>query len=147
MKAKIAFSAVAALMLSTVMSLAQGSMTGPPATPPALPAIPVGNHYVCYPVQSDVKPVPRTVTFTDQFGTITGIATNVTRICVPAAKRYKDKVYEATDTFLHLVCYAFRAQGRPLPLVVTNDQFGPQRLKLAPPNEVCLPAGKTPLKG
>jgi hypothetical protein len=43
---------------------------------------------------------------------------------------------------LHLTCYAITFSASLPKSVITNDQFGPLQLSLAPANELCLPAGK-----
>lgn len=152
--------AASAFVLSAAMASAQGTLTtrAPTALVPgavtagmpagvALPAIPIGNHYVCYPVKEAAQFKPRTATFQDQFGTWTATVLKITHLCTPAMKRADGKVYEMVNRNLHLTCYAIRYQGGALPPVLTNDQFGPQKLILGPATTVCLPAGKIPLKG
>ena len=110
-----------------------------------LPAIPVGNHYVCYPAHAvDFK--PRKASFVDQFGEIDVEVVGITRLCAPATKRYNGKITEVVDKNLHLVCYAIKPmQDQKLPKVLTNNQFDPATLTLGQPNEICLPTGKLPL--
>lgn len=108
----------------------------------AIPAIPVGNHYVCYPVRESTQFTPRVATFHDEFGTFTATVQKITHLCNPALKRADGKVYEMVNPNMHLTCYAITYQGPPPPPVITNDQFGPRKLYLAPPTTVCLPAGK-----
>jgi hypothetical protein len=155
MKTQIRLAALATVFtFSGAMALAQGTMSGPmndnslvPGAAPqsALPSIPVGNHYVCYPVKG-AQFKPRTATFRDQFGAWTVTVIGITRLCAPAEKRADGKVYEMVNKGLHLTCYTIRYQGGALPPVMTNDQFGPQKLTLAPATEVCLPAGKAPIR-
>lgn len=116
------------------------------ATAQKLPAIPLGNHYVCYPAKApEFK--PRKASFVDQFGEIDVMVTGITRLCAPATKRYNGKITEVVNKDLHLVCYSIKPdQQQKLPKVLTNDQFGPETLALSQPNEICLPAGKIPLK-
>ena len=151
--------AASALVLSGAVASAQGTMTtGAPANPlvpgtvttnpnglpvgVALPAIPVGNHFVCYPVKETTQFTPLTATFHDEFGTFTARVQKITHLCNPALKRANGKVYEMVNPNMHLTCYAIVYQGPPPPPVITNDQFGPRKLYLAPPTTVCLPAGK-----
>ena len=150
--------AASAFVLSAAMASAQGTLTtgAPatlvPATPAAtatglpagvaLPAIPIGNHYVCYPVKETTQFTPRTATFHDEFGTFTAKVLKITHLCNPALKRADGKVYEMTNPNLHLTCYSISYQGPLPPPVITNDQFGPRKLYLAPATTVCLPAGK-----
>ncbi|MDE2134097.1 MAG: hypothetical protein KGJ49_05820 [Alphaproteobacteria bacterium] len=160
---KIAFAA-SALVLSVAVASAQG-VTGAPSpnnplvptgttvpivpagtVPTNLPPIPVGNHYVCYPVKALTQFKPHTAVFHDQFGTWNVYVLSITRLCTPALKRADGRVYEMVNPRLHMTCYQIRYQTGPLPPVITNDQFGPLRLTLSPATEVCLPAGKTPLK-
>ena len=110
-----------------------------------LPAIPVGNHYVCYPVKAvDFKPLK--ASFVDQFGEIDVTVTGITRLCAPATKRFNGKITEVVNKDLHLVCYSIKPnQTQTLPKVLINNQFGALTLALAQPNEICLPSGKTPL--
>jgi hypothetical protein len=156
--------AASAFVLSAAMASAQGNTTaGAPINPlvpratttapagvpagVALPAIPIANHYVCYPVKETAQFKPRTATFSDQFGTWTVTVLGITHLCTPALKRAEGKVYEMVNKNLHMTCYKIRYQGGALPKVLTNDQFGPQTLYLSPATTVCLPAGKIPLKG
>jgi len=151
--------AASALVLSVAVASTQGTLTtGAPANPlvpatpaatatglpagVALPAIPIGNHYVCYPVKETTQFKPRTATFHDEFGTFTATVLKITHLCNPALKRADGKVYEMTNPNLHLTCYSISYQGPLPPPVITNDQFGPRKLYLAPPTTVCLPAGK-----
>ncbi len=116
------------------------------ATAQKLPPIPAGNHYVCYPAKA-AEFKPRKASFVDQFGEIDVLVTGITRLCAPATKRYNGKITEMVNKDLHLVCYSIKPnQEQKLPKVLTNDQFGPETLALAQPNEICLPAGKIPLK-
>ena len=116
------------------------------ATAQKLPDIPKGNHYVCYPVKPiDFKAIK--ASFVDQFGEIDVTVTGITRLCAPATKRYNGKITEVVNKDLHLVCYSIKPnQEQTLPKVLINDQFGSAVLSLAQPNEICLPAGKLPLK-
>lgn len=113
------------------------------------PPIPPGDHYVCYPVvKSGRRPDIGRLEFEDQFGTHTVVVLAVTRLCAPALKRRAgEKPVPVRDPRLHLVCYSIRATETHIPPVTTHDQFTPNQLALGQPNEVCLPAGKTPLKG
>ena len=144
------------LLLAANMALAQttpDAATAPPpaggmmAGPlPALPMIPKGNHYVCYPARA-AQFRPLKASFVDQFGEIDVIVTGVTRLCAPATKRYNGRITEVVDKTEHLVCYSIKPnQVQRLPRVLTNNQFGPLTLDLAQPNEICLPSGKTPLR-
>jgi hypothetical protein len=152
-----------AFVLSVAMVSAQGTLTtrapaNPlvPATPAAtatgvpagvaLPAIPIGNHYVCYPVKESAQFKQRTATFHDQFGTWTATVLGITHLCTPAEKRAEGKVYPMVNPKLHMTCYKIKYQGGALPKVLTNDQFGPQTLYLSPATTVCLPAGKVIIK-
>ncbi len=154
--------AASTFVLSVAMASAQGTTAAvAPANPVvpaetataptdvpvgiALPAIPTGNHYVCYPARSTAQFKPRGATFRDQFGVWTATVVGITRICTPAEKRANNRVYPMVNRNLHLTCYAIRSPARA-PSVVTNDQFGARRLILSPATEVCLPAGKIPLK-
>lgn len=136
-KAIYGFTIVTAAILAASGALAQ-----------KLPPIPKGNHYVCYPARVDQQFKVRKATFQDQFGKWNVYVTGITRLCTPALKRYGRTVSEPVDKRLHQVCYSIRlASKNPLPKVVTNDQFGAERLYLSPPREVCLPAGKMVIKG
>jgi hypothetical protein len=144
-----------ALLCSVGMAFAQGTLTAAPGTftsmttsvPPgvAVPDIPKGNHYVCYPVKVE-QFKPRVATFRDQFGVWSMTVIKPTHLCTPAEKRADNRVYPMTDPRLHMVCYDVKYNGRTLPPVITNDQFGPMKLVLGQASTVCLPAGKTPLK-
>jgi hypothetical protein len=160
---KVAAAASAAIVLSVAMASAQGTLTtrapvsplipGTATTAPtglpagvALPAIPIANHYVCYPVKETAQFKPRTATFHDQFGTWTATVLGITHLCTPADKRAEGKVYPMVNPKLHMTCYKIKYQGGALPKVLTNDQFGPQTLYLSPATTVCLPAGKIIIK-
>lgn len=120
-------------------------MAGPPVVIPPipLPIIPVGNHYVCYPVKPQNVFVPTKAVFTDQFGSVPALVTNVTRLCNPANKLINGRLYKMVDPNLHLTCYAIRPIQFVPRQVRTTDQFGTRFLTVYPPTEVCLPAAKT----
>jgi hypothetical protein len=117
-------------------------MAGPPVILP-LPVIPVGNHYVCYPVKATTPFQPLQAVFRDQFGNLPVTVMGYTRLCNPAMKNYKDHTYQMVNPALHLTCYAIKAVHFVVRQVRTTDQFGTRILVVYPPNEVCLPAAKT----
>jgi len=115
--------AASAFVMSVAVASADGAMTtGAPANPlvpgtlttnpnglpagVAIPAIPIGNHYVCYPVRESTQFIPRTATFHDEFGTFTATVQKITHLCNPALKRADGKVYEMVNPQMHLTCYA-----------------------------------------
>ncbi len=156
MKALLIGASTGALLCTFAVAFAQPAGTVAPvpggltsaATLPAgvaLPAIPKGNHYVCYPVKVE-NFKPRTVTFRDQFGAWTVTVIRPTHLCTPAEKRADNRFYPMTDPKLHMMCYAIGYNGKPLPPVLVNDQFGGLKLTLGQASTVCLPAGKVIIK-
>ena len=114
-----------------------------------IPAIPRGNHYICYPASFTDPFIRRTAFFTDQFGTWKVVVLGITKLCVPARKTIGRTTFDMVDPAAHLTCYKIEL-GTPnqLPRVITNDQFGAHlRVRLSLPTEVCLPAGKLKLAG
>ena len=141
--------AAAALLLSFGFASAQGTATAPLAAPAKSepPKVPVGNHYVCYPVKSQ-EFTERDASFSDQFFGRSVKVVAITRLCTPAAKKVGTRETKIVNGDLHLVCYAIKPNPKtkvppPPPAVLTNDQFGLRTLNMAEPTEVCLPAGKT----
>ena len=132
--------------VSLVFVAAAACLIAAPASAQKPPPIPKGNHYVCHPAKVE-KFAERKASFADQFGAIDVVVTGITRVCTPAEKRYNNQITPVVDKSLHLVCYSIKpSQAQKLPKVLTNDQFGPETIVLAQPNEICLPAGKLPLK-
>jgi len=113
-----------------------------------LPPIPKGNHYACYPAKLTDHFQPRIVTLTDQMGTYKVEVLGLTRVCMPVRKTVGDKVSEPVDAQAHLTCYSIKRGGDvKLTDVIINDQFGGHiNVRLAQPNELCLPAGKFKLQ-
>lgn len=109
-----------------------------------IPPIPKGNHYICYPAAFTDPFIVRKATFTDQFGTWNVKVLGITRLCVPARKTIGHTIFDIINPDVHLTCYRITlGSNNPLPPVITNDQFGAHlSVKLSPPTEVCLPAGK-----
>jgi hypothetical protein len=113
-----------------------------------LPPIPKGNHYACYPARLTDPFKPRVVTLTDQMGTYKVQVVTLTRVCMPVRKTVDGKVFEPVDPKAHLDCYAIKGGEVKLTDVIINDQFGGHtNVRLAQPNEICLPAGKLKMKG
>lgn len=114
-----------------------------------LPAIPKGNHYICYPATFTDPFIIRKATFADQFGIWNVKVLGISRLCVPARKKIDGKVFEIVDPADHLTCYKIELlSNNHLPPVNTNDQFGGHlNVRLTAPTEVCLPAGKLKLVG
>lgn len=144
--------AAAALALTTGVASGQGILHRPvgtvtPVTTTNLtpPSIPLGNHYVCYPVKAEGFK-PRQATFRDQFGAWTVTVIRPTHLCTPAEKRANNAVSPMTDPKLHLVCYAVGYNGGVPVRVLVNDQFGAQTLSVSHASTVCLPAGKLVIK-
>lgn len=137
----------AGFMLAANLASAQtamapaGGMAAPVAALP-IPVVPIGNHYVCYPVRPQQVFAPIRAVFTDQFGPVQALVTNITRLCNPATKLMIDRPYKIIDANLHLTCYAIRPVHYVVRQVRTTDQFGTRVLTVMPPTEVCLPAAK-----
>jgi hypothetical protein len=121
-----------------ILAASGAAWAGPP------PPIPKGNHYTCYPAKFTDKFARHPATVTDQMGTYKVVVTGISRVCMPARKIVDGKVFEPVDPKAHLTCYTVVLETKPkLVDVVTNDQFGVHtNVRLAPPNELCLPAGK-----
>jgi hypothetical protein len=151
MKSFAKIACLTAAMAFSAVAFAQGSPThGPIAndglTGAKLPSIPIGNHYVCYPVKPTTDFKPRWAVFNDQFGSWKIYVLGINALCAPAEKTIDGKRYPIENKELHLTCYKIRYEGQNPHTVITNDQFGPQKLTFLPAKEVCLPAGKLVLK-
>ena len=112
----------------------------PPASETiALDGVPAkGDHYLCYDTN---LPVSIDVALQDQFGQFKFHAYQITRLCNPVVKIYKGKTTEIKNPDLHYVCYRGKTTTATH-VVLINNQFGQQQLKVTGPTELCLPSVK-----
>ena len=154
---------VDALAPTTLLVPAAKSLTDPPAAP-ALPAV---DHFLCHPVQpprgaAPFAPVPG-VRVEDQFGARRVDVLAPTRLCAPADKN--GEAPAAPRHAPHLLCYAVRRSplvvqppdgtdgppdvveepfASPAEAIHVADQFGPAALQLVEVTELCVPSRKNP---
>ncbi len=103
-------------------------------------------HYKCYRakiVKGTTFQPPPPPTVSDQFraGHPYSVV-KVTKLCTPADKNGEDPTAPADPA--HLVCYKVRGAKLPKTLVSINNQIRAERLDVARPNELCVPALKDP---
>ena len=111
------------------------------------PAPPTGEefsyeHYKCYTLQK-APFTKRTVLVTDQFGAHKLHIVSRARLCNPVTKITSTGTFPIRNRERHLVCYVVELKREGLPTrVFTNNQFGPEQLRLSPAQELCLPSRK-----
>jgi hypothetical protein len=108
-------------------------------------APPPGDHFTCYKVRRSrgaAKFVSRTVTVTDQFQTVTETLLKPYRLCAPASKNNEDPSAPLHPD--HLLCYKVKTIPFAETDVSTDNQFGPDQLRLIHRRELCVPALKNP---
>ena len=146
MKTMLFGASLGALVCSFAVAYAQPlSTAGVTGALMAAPALPKGNHYVCYPVKVEGFK-QRVATFRDQFGVWTMTVIKPTHLCTPAEKRADNQLFPVVDPKLHMLCYSVKYEGKAPPSVQVTDQFGTLKMGLNPATTVCLPANKIVLK-
>jgi hypothetical protein len=109
----------------------------PGGQPP--PEIMQGDHYLCYEVNQQIKPI--IVTLRDQFGTYSAHVFLITRLCNPVQKMYQGRTFPIRNPRLHYVCYRVETKTG-MRRVMINNQFGPSTITVKGPTELCLPSIK-----
>lgn len=106
------------------------------------------NHFKCYDTKY-YKFEPkwekkRTVTLTDQFGSMTMELKKPRQLCLPAEKIHDDVTSEIPSEENYLLCYDLKKiKGEPKfkkQNVFVNNQFGPDELEVKKPKKLCVPS-------
>jgi len=110
-------------------------------------ALPPGtfNHFLCYNVKK--AKVKEKASIADQFGTADYKVDKATMLCNPVEKTVVDPngdpdiTTPVVDPNLHLMCFKVKGPKQDKK-VNTNNQFGPETLRVKEPKELCVPAEK-----
>jgi len=101
------------------------------------------NHFKCYDAKESKKTPKfekRTVDMDDQFGSVTMKVHKVKSLCSPVDKNSEGVVNEEN----YLMCYDLKKiKGEPKfekLNVFTNNQFGPEELKVKKQKQLCVPS-------
>jgi hypothetical protein len=96
-------------------------------------------HFLCYRATQGtaLKPLPKPVTLTDQFGTYQAKVGKPLFVCTPVIKNKE----ETKDMKTHLVCYQVTPRKVGKKAKVTN-QFGSQIVSVLDSYVLCLPSDK-----
>jgi hypothetical protein len=103
------------------------------------------DHFQCYTVKRSRKSpkfVPRTVTITTQFESVTLTVKRPKRLCAPANKNGEDPTAPFAPN--HLLCYATKGPRLTGTGVPFSNQFGRQWAEVIARRELCVPSLKNP---
>jgi hypothetical protein len=128
----LAVCSIAAALMLGAGARAQAPGENPPGVNP--------EHYLCYRVAGQTRPVP--IKWKDQFATGEARVMQPVFLCNPVQKNNQ----EIKDEKTHLVCFQLSTQRPSNKRVVVQNQFGKQQLRVANPQLLCVPSLKEEVK-